>query len=33
LVIINRKKATVALPVWGLIGGLTVVNIAIAVIW
>ena len=33
LVIINRKKATVSLPVWGLIGGLTVVNIAIAVIW
>ncbi|CAB4535693.1 unannotated protein [freshwater metagenome] len=33
LVVVNRKKPTVSLPVWGLIGGLTVVNIAIAVIW
>jgi len=33
LIVINRKKPTVSLPVWGLIGGLTVVNIAIAVIW
>jgi len=33
LIVINRKKATVALPVWAIIGGLTLLNIAIAVLW
>lgn len=33
LVVLNRRKESVSTGVWGAIGGLTVVNVAIAVAW
>jgi len=33
LVLINRKKDSVAAPVFGAIGGLTVTNVIVAVFW
>jgi hypothetical protein len=33
LVVMNRKKPTVSVAIWATIGGLTIVNIAIAVLW
>jgi len=33
LVVINRKKPTVSVAIWAGIGGLTIVNIVIAVLW
>ena len=33
LVVLNRKKESVSTAVWAAIGGLTLVNIAIAVFW
>ena len=33
LVVVNRKKAAVSNAVWGAIGGLTLLNIVIAVFW
>ncbi|MDN4472706.1 hypothetical protein [Demequina zhanjiangensis] len=33
LVILNRKKDSVPVPVWGIVGGLTILNVIIAVAW
>lgn len=33
LVILNRKKSSVAAPVFGVIGALTLVNVVVAVFW
>ncbi len=33
LVFLHRKKKTVAVPVWGIIGLLTIANIVVAVMW
>ncbi len=33
IVVVNRKKPTISLPAWAIIGGLTILNIAIAVLW
>lgn len=33
LVFVNRKKQAIAVPVWGIIGLLTVINIVVAVVW
>jgi hypothetical protein len=33
LVMVNRKKESISAAVWGLIGGLAIVNVAIAVLW
>ncbi len=33
LVILNRKKESVAVPVWATIGGLTILNVIVAVAW
>ena len=33
LVIAFRKKDAVAVPVWGVVGGLTILNVIVAVAW
>jgi len=33
LVVANRKKAEISTAVWGAIGGLTLLNVVIAVFW
>lgn len=33
LVVMNRKKPTISVAIWAAIGGLTMLNIAIAVLW
>lgn len=33
LVFVHRKRESVTVPVWGIIGALTVINIAVAVMW
>jgi hypothetical protein len=33
LILVNRKKDSVSTAVWGAIGGLTILNIVLAVFW
>ncbi|WNM25697.1 hypothetical protein RN607_06180 [Demequina capsici] len=33
LIIMNRKKDAVPVPVWGTVGGLTILNVIVAVAW
>ncbi|PKQ25775.1 MAG: hypothetical protein CVT64_08760 [Actinobacteria bacterium HGW-Actinobacteria-4] len=33
VVFVCRKRESVTIPVWGVIGALTVINIAVAVLW
>jgi hypothetical protein len=33
LILANRKKDQISTAVWGLIGGLSIVNVVIAVLW
>ena len=33
LILVNRKKDQISTATWGLIGGLSIVNVVIAVLW